>query len=110
MFKVYFCRLHQSYYFRKYDRVVLVVRDPLRAAMADFSRKNGVRNTTTHKAVAPLEVYETEAWPEFARIRFHAWSSFLKHIPRDYAKDKVCTIIYEELLEDVVRGAHCTVV
>jgi hypothetical protein len=82
----------------------LVVRDPLTQALSEYSRQNGIRNTTTHKAITSMEVFETEAWPEFVRIHFKEWINFHTQIPQRYGKEKVCAIFYEELLEDVVQG------
>jgi hypothetical protein len=97
----------QLHHFRKYDRLVLVVRDPLSTFLAEFNRQYGVQigNVTASKTyVAKFEVFKTVAWPEFVRFNIEKWHSFYTNIHQRFDKEKVCTIFYDELLENVVQG------
>jgi hypothetical protein len=89
-----------------YDRVVLIVRNPLGTFLSEFNRKYGNRGNTTdgHHAVSPIEDFQTEAWPNFVRSQFNQWHNFYTKVPQKYSKERVCVIFYEELLEDVSQG------
>jgi hypothetical protein len=56
--------------------------------------------------VAKFEVFKTVACPEFVQFRIEKWHSFYTNIHQRFAKEKVkvCTIFYDELLENVVEG------
>lgn len=93
--------------FSEYDRAIVLVRDPLSAFLAEFNRQKGEgnRSTSKHVALAPLSAFLTsQEWPQFVQDKFIAWLGFNRNAVQYYSKENLCTIVYEQLTIDPVKG------
>ena len=88
--------------FRLYDRYIVIIRDPFKAALAEYNRVNSWRQNKdkSHTGHAYMEEFKNSAWPRFVKVYFKGWIEFCDGVLK-LNSSKVCLLIYEN-----VQAAH----
>ena len=89
---------------RGYKRFVIILRDPLHAALAEFNRKRSFKQDKEHSHTghATLDQFQGEDWHYFVKHYMKSWKEFNEQAS-NFGKEKVCVLIYENLLVDVIK-------
>ena len=89
---------------KPYEKFIVIVRDPLKAALAEFNRLHSWKQDkeTSHTGHAYLDEFKGSEWPNFVKKYYKSWTEFCDGV---LSKDKsdVCLLIYENLVEDVIK-------
>ena len=90
--------------FRLYDRYIVIIRDPFKAALAEYNRVNSWRQNKekSHTGHAYMEEFKNSAWPRFVKVYFKGWIEFCDGVLK-INSSQVCLLIYENLVQDVVK-------
>ena len=88
---------------RGYHRFVIILRDPLDAALSEFNRKRSFKQDKEHSHTghATLDQFEGPDWPFFVKHYFKSWKEFYEQAAT-FGSNKVCVLVYENLIQDVV--------
>ena len=81
----------------KYDRVVVLVRDPFDALLAEFNRKH----TKNHTGFASDEKFETE-WLPYVTNSIEFWRGFHVYFKNQYEPHKVLFTKFENFHENLI--------
>ncbi len=76
----------------------------MHAALSEFNRRRSYEHDKEHSHTghATLDQFEGDDWPSFVKKYFRAWRDFTEQASR-LGKEKVCVLIYENLLLDVIK-------
>ncbi len=88
------------YYEAAYERVVVIVRQPSNAALAEFDRRQILANLT---GLTGTDKFRTIRWDLFAKRYLTTWVNFHKYVMQNFARDKICVLQYERLLANSVQ-------
>ena len=84
--------------------MIVIVREPITAFIAEFNRKFGKQERNKHVSSASLQAFQTQEWPKFVEEKFKHWLSMNSNAAKFYSQSQICVIIYEELVINTATG------
>ena len=82
---------------KKYDRVILLIRDPFDTLIAEWNRLY----SKSHTGIASeKEVNNTEKWNEYISTQSKNWEDFYTYYIENYKRNQLYILRYEKLKED----------
>ena len=81
----------------KFDRVIVLIRDPFDALLAEFNRQHSHNQT----GFAPDEKFESE-WSSYVSKVMDFWKGFHMYFKTQYQPHQVMFVSYESLVENLI--------
>merc|ERR1719362_1825564 len=84
---------------KKYDRVVLLIRNPMDTMLAEFNRRKSEHN---HTGIAPLSEFSGKKWTNYVESMIQKWEEFHMYFFDHYKPKQIHLLRYENLKTDLI--------